>query len=92
MKKPRKIYAFIDSQNVNLSIREQGWVLDFGKFKTYLRSLPARHIKAGIVESVKQALYQDIDFFDFLEQHAGSYSWDTIERIDHYFKGRVRCG
>jgi len=24
-------YAFIDSQNLNLSIRSQGWVLDFRK-------------------------------------------------------------
>jgi uncharacterized LabA/DUF88 family protein len=30
-------YAFIDSQNLNLSIREQGWVLDFRKFRTYLK-------------------------------------------------------
>lgn len=30
-------YAFIDSQNVNLSIREQGWILDFGKFRIYLK-------------------------------------------------------
>lgn len=30
-------YAFIDSQNVNLSIREQGWVPDFGKFRQYLK-------------------------------------------------------
>ncbi|MBI2345754.1 MAG: NYN domain-containing protein [Deltaproteobacteria bacterium] len=29
-------YAFIDSQNVNLAIREQGWVLDFGRFRRYL--------------------------------------------------------
>lgn len=29
-------FAFIDSQNLNLSIREQGWVLDFGKFRKYL--------------------------------------------------------
>ncbi len=29
-------YAFIDSQNVNLSIREQGWTLDFTKFRQYL--------------------------------------------------------
>ncbi len=37
MKKPQNNYAFIDSQNVNLSIREQGWTLDFGKFRTYLK-------------------------------------------------------
>jgi len=30
-------YAFIDSQNLNLAIREQGWVLDFRKFRTYLK-------------------------------------------------------
>lgn len=30
------IYAFIDSQNLNLAIRDQGWRLDFGKFRQYL--------------------------------------------------------
>lgn len=30
-------YAFIDSQNLNLSIRELGWKLDFKKFRVYLR-------------------------------------------------------
>jgi len=30
------IYAFIDSQNLNLSIRDQGWRLDHAKFKKYL--------------------------------------------------------
>jgi uncharacterized LabA/DUF88 family protein len=30
-------YAFIDSQNVNLSIREQGWILDFHRFRVYLK-------------------------------------------------------
>ncbi|MEK7652891.1 MAG: NYN domain-containing protein [Patescibacteria group bacterium] len=29
-------YAFIDSQNVNLAIREQGWILDWLKFRRYL--------------------------------------------------------
>ena len=30
-------YAFIDSQNINLAIRSQGWVLDFKKFRRYLQ-------------------------------------------------------
>ena len=30
-------YAFIDSQNLNLGIRDQGWELDFGRFRVYLR-------------------------------------------------------
>ena len=38
-------YAFIDSQNLNLSIRAQGWVLDFGKFRKYLED------KYGIVKA-----------------------------------------
>ena len=29
-------YAFIDSQNLNLSIRELGWKLDFKRFRKYL--------------------------------------------------------
>lgn len=32
-----KTYAFIDSQNLNLSIREQGWILDFKRFYIYLK-------------------------------------------------------
>lgn len=30
-------YAFIDSQNLNLSIRSLGWGLDFKRFRTYLK-------------------------------------------------------
>ncbi len=30
-------YAFIDSQNLNLSIRNQGWKLDFKRFRIYLK-------------------------------------------------------
>lgn len=30
-------YAFIDSQNLNLSIRELGWRLDFSRFRRYLK-------------------------------------------------------
>ena len=29
-------YAFIDSQNLNLGVREQGWILDFNRFRVYL--------------------------------------------------------
>jgi len=37
MTKTENNYAFIDSQNLNLSIREQGWVLDFRRFRIYLK-------------------------------------------------------
>ncbi|MFA6007785.1 MAG: NYN domain-containing protein [Candidatus Shapirobacteria bacterium] len=32
-----KIYAFIDSQNLNLGIIDQGWKLDFKRFRIYLK-------------------------------------------------------
>ena len=34
--KENKYFAFIDSQNVNLSIRDQNWHLDFKRFRKYL--------------------------------------------------------
>lgn len=37
MNVPANNYAFIDSQNLNLGVRSQGWVLDFSRFRIYLR-------------------------------------------------------
>jgi uncharacterized LabA/DUF88 family protein len=39
MKKTQKniTYAFIDSQNLNLGVKSQGWSLDFNKFRIYLK-------------------------------------------------------
>ncbi len=34
--KTLKIYAFIDSQNLNLGVRSLGWKLDFARFRKYL--------------------------------------------------------
>jgi len=36
MLKPQNNYAFIDSQNLHLSIKALGWSLDFKRFRTYL--------------------------------------------------------
>ncbi len=36
MKRYKNNYAFIDSQNLNLSIQAQGWRLDFKRFRKYL--------------------------------------------------------
>lgn len=55
-------YAFIDSQNLNLSIREQGWVLDFKKFRLYLTrkySVTRAFIFIGYVGE-NQALYTSL--------------------------------
>src|SRR3989338_1013189 len=37
MEKKKNNYAFIDSQNLNLSIRELGWKLDWQRFRIYLK-------------------------------------------------------
>ena len=37
MKNKVSNYAFIDSQNVYLSIKNQGWKIDFRKFRIYLK-------------------------------------------------------
>ncbi len=34
----QKVYAFIDSQNLNLGVKSQGWALDWRKFRQYLRN------------------------------------------------------
>ena len=31
------VYAFIDSQNLNLGVLELGWTLDFARFRIYLK-------------------------------------------------------
>lgn len=36
-KKYQRVYTFIDSQNLNLAIRNQGWKLDYGRFRRYLK-------------------------------------------------------
>lgn len=35
--KEQTVYAFIDSQNLNLGVRDQGWRLDFSRFRVYLK-------------------------------------------------------
>ncbi len=35
--KSQKIFAFIDSQNLNLGVKSQGWELDFKRFRVYLK-------------------------------------------------------
>lgn len=60
MKNKENNYAFIDGQNLNLSIQDLGWKLDFGKFRIYLKE------KYGITK----AFY----FIGFLEGNNGLYS------------------
>lgn len=67
MYKRENNYAFIDSQNVNLAIRDQGWRLDWERFRVYLRekySVQKAFLFIGYVEG-NNSLYvslQDAGF------------------------------
>ncbi len=55
-------YAFIDSQNLNLAIRDQGWELDFKRFRQYLTdiySVTKAFIFIGLVPTY-QSLYTSL--------------------------------
>lgn len=59
MKPKEKNYAFIDSQNLNLSIRDCGWKLDFARFRVYLREkykVGTAYLFIGFIEG-NQELY-----------------------------------
>jgi uncharacterized LabA/DUF88 family protein len=59
LKKPLENYAFIDSQNLNLGIRDQGWDLDFRCFRTYLKE------KYGVAKAYL--------FFGYMPEHEPLY-------------------
>jgi len=53
------VYAFIDSQNLNLGVKDQGWNLDFAKFRQYLKhkyGVTKAFLFIGFVEG-NQSLY-----------------------------------
>jgi uncharacterized LabA/DUF88 family protein len=50
-------YAFIDSQNVYLSVKNQGWKIDFAKFRIYLKEkykVEKAYLFMGYVEGNQQ--------------------------------------
>ena len=56
-------YAFIDSQNLNLGIRNQGWVLDLKKFREFLKhkfKVDKAYVFLGYIES-NQKLYKSFE-------------------------------
>lgn len=60
-------FAFIDSQNVNLGIRAQGWKLDFQRFRLYLRDkydIEQAFLFLGYIPS-NQRLYDRLTSFGY---------------------------
>lgn len=58
----KKNYAFIDSQNLYLGIRDQGWRLDYARFRKYLEDkhdVVRAFLFIGYI-STKEALYTSL--------------------------------
>jgi uncharacterized LabA/DUF88 family protein len=75
-----KTYAFIDSQNLNLGVKSQGWELDWRKFRQYLRNkynISKAYLFIGKVPG-NESLYA------FLEGSGYILIFKpTLERLDH---------
>lgn len=75
-----KTYAFIDSQNLNLGVKSQGWELDWRKFRQYLRNkygVEKAYLFIGKVPG-NEFLY------NFLKESGYILIFKpTLERLDH---------
>jgi hypothetical protein len=61
-------YAFIDSQNVHLAIRDQGWLLDWYRFRVYLRDkykIQTAFVYIGYIPG-KESLYENLQRAGFI--------------------------
>ncbi|MBP9869088.1 NYN domain-containing protein [Patescibacteria group bacterium] len=61
-------YAFIDSQNLNLAIKDQGWDLDFGRFRRYLKekyAVERAYLFIGLIPK-NQPLYTYLQSVGFI--------------------------
>ncbi|MFH0863988.1 MAG: NYN domain-containing protein [Candidatus Gottesmanbacteria bacterium] len=62
------VYAFIDSQNLNLGVRSQNWILDFDRFRVYLKEkygTKKAFLFIGYVEG-NQSLYTYLQKSDYI--------------------------
>lgn len=68
MKTKEQNYAFIDSQNLNLSIKSLGWKLDFQKLRTYLKekyNVTKAYLFIGFIEG-NNDLYKSLQDAGFV--------------------------
>lgn len=79
-------YAFIDSQNLNLSILEQGWKLDYKRFRKYLEdkySVVKAFLFIGFIPT-QQVLYTSLQQYGYILVFK-----PTLELKDGKVKGNV---
>ena len=79
-----KVYAFIDSQNLNLGVKSQEWRLDWRKFRQYLRNkynVSKAYLFIGQVAG-NESLYT------FLQE--SGYILIFKPTLEHYEKGKLK--
>lgn len=74
--KRRDVYAFIDSQNLYLGIKRQGWKLDFFKFRKYLTE--KYHVKRAFL------------FLGYIKQNQNLYRMLSKTGYNLVFKPTLR--
>ena len=68
MLKKENNYAFIDSQNLNMGIKELGWSLDWKRFRVYLKekySVRTAYLFIGYIEK-NTVLYQALQRYGYV--------------------------
>lgn len=68
MEKIPRNYAFIDSQNLHLSIKELGWKLDYKKFRIYLTekyAVEKAYLFIGFIDT-NQELYKNLQELGYI--------------------------
>jgi len=68
MNKKENNYAFIDSQNLNLGIKDLGWTLDFRKFRIYLKDkyrVEKAYLFLGYIAKY-QHLYNELSSYGYV--------------------------
>lgn len=86
MKKAGNNFAFIDSQNLNLGIKDLGWKLDFKKFRKYLEekyAVTKAYIFIGYVPG-NETLYANLQNMGYV-----CIFKPTLELKDGKVKGNV---
>jgi uncharacterized LabA/DUF88 family protein len=61
-------FAFLDSQNLNLGIKQQGWILDFKRFRVYLQEkygISKAFLFIGYIPT-NQSLYTALQSFGYI--------------------------
>lgn len=70
-------YAFIDSQNVNLAIRDQGWKLDWKKYRIYLKE--------------KYQISKAFLFIGYIEKNKSLYTFLKYSGFEIVFKPTIEA-